>query len=601
MEFVSGRFLSDFFSQLTKEGIPVVDLLGDLPIAVDERGVVQRPVEWSHFADLMQRLERHLDGPEGLERCGALIVRMKPASFLRALAGLTASPLRLYRAASHWALRRAMPGVLTRIREIDATQIEIHASIAEGLRPCPQLFHFATGASRVLPRVIGGRDAVVSAEIGEREARFRIAVPPSRTFSARVRRLARAIFSSSSVLQFMEAQQLELHAKHDELERANAALAESERRYRAITDAAVDVLCEIDAAGRVVYVSGSVQDLMGYSPEQVTGSHFRLWIPSKYHELANSRFAAIASKPPGRSITQELVTLHAANGHRIVAEISVRSYRTFEGDWRMVGILRDVTRHFVPDESRRPPRGAPRRAPSGNDIAGLHAALGRLRNPDLETPHPLATSLARLLAALERATPGVDDATGPSDEAALLDATRRMTELLEGAIAPEPDPAVKAGWVDLRELASSVRAEFEAARDGAAPPLEIDLDGAPPRVWGRPALLAAGLGSLLDWAATLSGADDRPGVVPPRLVLEITQRASTTGAARVLECAMTMPSPFASGDPEAAERLEARLDLALAVVQDAITALDAQLAIEPGIAGGPFRARMTVPQPELED
>jgi len=43
-------------------------------------------------------------------------------------------------------------------------------------------------------------------------------------------------------------------------------------------DAVRDVLYELDEKGCLVYVSASVKELMGYTPEQVTGSHFSLWI-----------------------------------------------------------------------------------------------------------------------------------------------------------------------------------------------------------------------------------------------------------------------------------------------------------------------------------
>lgn len=344
--FVSGRFLSDLLGALERQDIPASGLLGDLPIPLDGSGGVSGSVEWDYFAEFMGRLGRLVGGASGLERCGETIGVLAPARALTGLAGLAASPHSVFRAASGWVLRRAMPGVVANLVRIDDNRFEIRARIADGLRACPEILHFAAGGARVLPRLIGLREAVVTAEIGEREALYRILVPPSSTLFAKTRRLFSAIFSAGSVLRFLEAQQLELLAKNDALERANAALGESERRYRAITDAAVDLLCEVDLEGRVLYVSASIKDLLGYSPEQVTGSHYRLWIPTCWHERADAGFEELLRLPEGRSIKQR-VKLHAHGGEQVLAELTARTYRTegdgSEGKRRAVCILRDLS------------------------------------------------------------------------------------------------------------------------------------------------------------------------------------------------------------------------------------------------------------------
>ncbi|MBJ18590.1 MAG: PAS domain-containing protein [bacterium] len=46
----------------------------------------------------------------------------------------------------------------------------------------------------------------------------------------------------------------------------------------------VDISCEVDETGRIVYVSAAIQGMIGDSTEQVTNSHFRLWIPRNLHE-----------------------------------------------------------------------------------------------------------------------------------------------------------------------------------------------------------------------------------------------------------------------------------------------------------------------------
>ncbi|MAG30927.1 MAG: hypothetical protein CL908_08565 [Deltaproteobacteria bacterium] len=590
---ISRRFLTEFLGVLRRQGLPVTDLLGDLPIPIGERGEITGPTEWPRFVDFMQRLERHLGGPEGLERCGELIGSLQPASLLRGIAGITASPYVLYRTVSQWALPRAIPGLTALAKRMGNNQIEIHLKLASHLRPCPQFFHFVTGANRAIPRVLGSPEAVVSADIDEREACFQITVPHSRTLAARTRRLARALFSSNALLQFMESQQLELHAKHATLRHTHAALAESERRYRAITDTAADVLCELDDQGRIVYVSASVQDLMGYSPEQVTGSHLRLWIPSRFHERANQSFSAIVSKPPGHSISLELVTLHAAHGKQIVAEISVRSYRTSEGSWRMVGILRDVTHHFESRPIHARGSRASRNGVNANAVEGLRAALGRVR--DEEPAHALEGSLSRLLEALAP-RPAAWEAI---DVEQMVEATRRMTQIVQSAMAQTPDPTSKPQWIDSEELAEFVRKDFEASRcRGASPDLRIDLSLAPSQIWRDGTLLEAVLGSLLDWAVAvgnLAAQGDDSAPPPIGLAVESIRRP------RGQEDAVAFLISPGCGLPESSDPLDAsqanRGDLAMAIASDAVATLSADLTLECE-PGQPLVARVLLPQPD---
>lgn len=548
---VSGRFLSDFFGLLEGQGVAATDLLGDLPIPIDEAGGVSEAVEWRHFADFMRRLEVAVDGPGGLERCGELIGRSAPARALRGLAGLAASPHALYRAAARWALRRAMPGIETRLVQREAGRLEIHARLADGLRACPQIFHFATGGARALPRLIGLRDAVVTSAIDEREARYQITLPPSATLRARVGRFLRALFSAGSVVRFLEAQQLELHAKHEALQRAHDALAESERRLRAMTDAAVDVLCELDADGRVVYVSASVQELIGYSPEQVAGSHYRLWVPSNSQEATRAGFEAMKAMPAGHS-TQVPVVLHGLGGREIKAELTGRSHATPDGDWRLVCILRD----------RAAPRGA------------------RATEP-FELP-----------------------AESPIEE------TASMSRLVEGALLQAPDGGVEASWIESRKLVDTIRDGVLADEGARDVDLRIDLSGAPAEVFTDANVLTTGLVALIDGAlqtrpARLDGAPaERRTSRRVELSLTFDDTARPADAADSLgSVAFRLMLP----DPERSERElgegelhDAAGELCLGMAAKAAQTLGGSLASDGLRSDGADATRLvlSLPQPE---
>lgn len=457
---VSGRFLSDLFRSLERQGVPATQMLGDLPIPIDESGRVTCSIDWDDFTEFMKRLEHHLGGLEELEICGQRVGELRPARVLRGLAGFSASPIALYRGASRWALRRAIPAIDTEIEEIEPNRIEIRARIKKGLRPCSQLFHLGAGTARALPRILGMADAVVTVDVHDFGARYQVMIPPSRTLWAGITRFFRTLFSANSVLRFLEAQQLELHEKHEALRKAHAALADSERRYRAITDTAVDVLCELNERGQIEYVSASVEDLLGYTPEQVTGSHFSLWVAAPFRDVARRRLAAFTAQPIDRPISRQRIRLHTDAGDSIVAELSLRSYRNEDGELHMVGILRD--------QSDRSPRRAPPRARS----------------------IPVAERVA---------------------------ATPRMSEIVEGALVRAPEDAAPLRWIETEKLVDMVEFEFNARARVPGAQLQIDVARAPHAIWGDETLLAASLRSLIEW--TIAQTPE-----PPTVVLRVETR-----------------------------------------------------------------------------
>ncbi len=565
-QLVSGRFLSDFFRVLEGQGIAASELLGDLPIPIGERGQVRMAVDWNLFAELMKRLENRVGGPAGLEVCGELIGEMAPAAALRGLAGATASPYLLYYAASQWALRRALPGVSARLSREGDGQLTIVARIADDLRPCPQIFHFAAGGARILPRLIGLDDAVVSASIEDREARYQITIPPSRSLIARFRRLFRTIFSAGSILHFLEAQQLELHAKNDALQQAHDALAASERRYRAITDAAVDVLCEIDARGVIVYVSASVHDLMGYSPEQVTNSHYRLWLAREFHSDVDRTFDRLLVMPEGRAV-QEVVQLHTDRGHPIDVELTARSYQAPDGGRRIVCILRDLSDRAPVTVAR----GRPAQLHVDDAREGLRAHLSHEVTDPHSTP-ALERSLGQLLVRLDERADAANAGAGD----VLADATNRITRVIDASLAHAEGGSADLQWIEAQKLLRRVQDTFRTLRGNPTRGLHIDLSSAPGEIWGSEVLLETALLSLLDWAFERSADSsvDEPGRA-------ITLRAEASAdPTHVNHLVLSVHAPDmlrGSAEPDPPSQDTSIGALALAIAGDATEALGGRL------------------------
>lgn len=340
---VSARFLSRLFATLAKHDISSSSLLGDLPIAVDDGGRVLNPVHWDLLCELLRRLEHQVGGADEFEVCGEWLCEPSVKARLSRLLAFATSPAALYRAVAMFSAQRALPGVAIGIDVRARRRLRITVKQAQTLRPCPQLLHLATGAARALPRLLDMPDAVVEARVGSRSAELDVQIPASRTGVARLRRLLRALLAPGALVQQLEDRQLEFEARHAHLARAHRELQGRERDLRALSDAAIDTLCEIDARGRIVFVSASVRELMGYSREQVTDSHYRLWIPTALHGFAEARFESLQKAPIGTAITKARIELHAAHGRRIPVEVSVRSHWSASGEWRAVACLRDAT------------------------------------------------------------------------------------------------------------------------------------------------------------------------------------------------------------------------------------------------------------------
>jgi PAS domain S-box-containing protein len=530
---VSGRFLTDLLGTLERHGVSADQMIGDLPIPLDQSRITVSQVDWLDFVEFMKRLEHAVGGPSGLEECGACVREMKPGAALRGLAGMTRSPLSLYGAATRWALRRAMPGIETKIIAIDENHIDIHAQLKDGMRGCSQIFHFATGGVRALPQIIGLQDAVVEAEVSATEAHYRLTLPPSSTILARARRFMRTLFSAGSVLHVLESQQLELHAEHDALLKAHRDLADSEERYRAFSNAAVDVLCELDSTGHVVFVSASIEELLGYSPEQVTGSHFRLWVSKEFHERADENFEAIRAISPGGAFSRELVALHSANGGEIIAELSVRSFENSHGESRMACVVRDTTDPFIdsalPAEhlsqrSTQPtanPENGSRLDQIGRALAAHHQRIRRTPSrkesvTSSKVPraglHPLEQSLGRLVEALGHRTGILESAPEPE----LVRAGDTMSRIVDSALIGVEGELIRREWIETAKLLEAIR--FEATERVGPGDVTIGSisESLPAEIWAHSDLLIAGLSSLFDaaWSAAAISSEIRLSVVP---------------------------------------------------------------------------------------
>jgi two-component system cell cycle sensor histidine kinase/response regulator CckA len=123
-------------------------------------------------------------------------------------------------------------------------------------------------------------------------------------------------------------------------ESAESARRESETRFRELVEDLDDVLFEIDAAGRVTYLSPSIEPVLGYRPDELIGTPW-LEIVAPADRSAVTDFVRRALDS-GEAVPLEYRVLHRNGGIRWTRSFARRVER--EGGFRgLRGVAADIT------------------------------------------------------------------------------------------------------------------------------------------------------------------------------------------------------------------------------------------------------------------
>ncbi|MBI5562079.1 MAG: response regulator [Deltaproteobacteria bacterium] len=136
----------------------------------------------------------------------------------------------------------------------------------------------------------------------------------------------------------------ELGREVAERKAAEAALRESEERFRTVVESASDAVVGLEPPGRIRLWNKKAEAVFGYTAVEAIGNDLHaLIVPERYREAAYAGLKTFFQNGTGRLVgkTLEIEALRAG-GAEFPMELSI-SGTNVHGVWNAIGIIRDIT------------------------------------------------------------------------------------------------------------------------------------------------------------------------------------------------------------------------------------------------------------------
>ncbi len=166
-------------------------------------------------------------------------------------------------------------------------------------------------------------------------------------------KIAQMLFTLANQLSSMAYQNRQQAHVIAEREKVESEILKSEARYRALIESSTDFIWETDAHGIYTYVSPSIHNILGRSPESVVGqTPFDLMAPDEADRIRGIFLATIEQRGSFNNLVN--VNLHKDGHERVMETSGVPVFDASGGFKGFRGIDRDITdKHFLELEVKR--------------------------------------------------------------------------------------------------------------------------------------------------------------------------------------------------------------------------------------------------------
>ena len=286
-----------------------------------------------------------------------------------------------------------------------------------------------------------------------------------------------------------------------DVEQARRGQHESENLYRIVTEVSRDVIFEIDADGKVIFASSSLEELTGMKPSEVVGgNYFDLYedVHPDDRERDLKKYKR-AKREIGEQIHYQPYRFrHVADRSWKWFSAIGTWYETASGEVRMLEVARDITRDVRREEERleleRQMQEAQRLESLGVMAGGITHDFNNLLTPilgdaelallDLPADSPIRPRIEQIQRAAQRAAALTRQLLAYSGQEPVLieplsvsQLAKEMGQLLEGAVSgkaaliydlAEDLPSVEADSAQLSQVVMNlITNAAEAVREGA--------------------------------------------------------------------------------------------------------------------------------------
>jgi PAS domain S-box-containing protein len=331
MAHVSGKATRILLELLERRGIdrrPVVEGLPIDPVVlVDPRA----RVAWEIFIELLDRVERIVGGPQGLEELGAEMVWVPQYAFMRRIAAHVVDLRRLHEAGARWFAPQLFPGLRFEIVDVPGGRFVIHGSVPSHLRGSLPFFQICRGCISAISCLLDQPRSIVDAELTPRQMRLVVHPPPSIPLRRRLGRKLRAVVAGQALVD-------DLMRQHWEVTESYRALLRSRQDFRDVLERAPTGVA-ISRERIHVWVNPAFARLLGYEePRLLVGTPVASIV-------APEDRAAVVARLQDPTAPHEPRTIHLLrkDGTPIAFELAPVQEIEFEGVPAQLMVGSDVT------------------------------------------------------------------------------------------------------------------------------------------------------------------------------------------------------------------------------------------------------------------